>query len=418
MSVTLVGLLPPAVTMSSDGSTRQFLGTDIAPSMLSIPMGLALVPGVGVLVTVRAPALVVLLSSIYASAGVKNTDPNVGPSVWVGSTILVEVEVDGGSNGLRYTWSKDDVVLGEGGPAYNYTVEGPQGDGINLVTCTVTEALGRAVARAPFYFLGEAPVSASPGPSRKVQASPKLSTAVLAAMVVASVVADFVALMAVPLARGRRRRRVDAGKGASGTEASPSSVLELGASVSHSPAERILPSRRTAGASPSQSQLMSSEMDDSSRQRGVSGVRCSVTCHFQLCTVEEPCALAHHACCRSPCPMLCAQGDVIGLVADTPYSFGGASADMGLPNPQPWHAEAPSADRLFECHTSMRDTANSIRSYGCSFSLCISTAHYKCVPHSKPPFWPCRTAQANPAESDALVPLVPSGASDGRIYST
>jgi hypothetical protein len=332
VAVTFVGALPPAVTLSSDGSSRQFLGTTTVPGMLSTPMGLALVPGLGVLVTVRAPAFVLQLSSIGASAGVRGADSLDAPTVWVGSTILVEVEVVGGSNGLRYTWSKDDVVLGEGGAAaYNYTVEGPQGDGINYVTCTVAEALGTAVAQAPYYPV-EAPlesVSASPGPSQKVLASANMSTVVLAVIVVASVVAAVVVLVAiVPVARGRRRRRVDAGKGASGTEASPSSVVELGASVSHSPAERTLPSRRTAGASPSQSQLifMSSEMDDLSRQHWVSGVCCSITCNFPTVSVLRSFAfLANYACCRSPCSVLYAQGEGIDVVAETPQGFGGAS---------------------------------------------------------------------------------------------
>ena len=81
-------------------------------------MGLAIAPGIGVLVAARSPHVTLLLSSINAFATIRGRGAQEEhPAFPVGSTVWVDVSVTGASNGLTYTWSKDGAVLGESGPS-------------------------------------------------------------------------------------------------------------------------------------------------------------------------------------------------------------------------------------------------------------------------------------------------------------
>ena len=132
------------VTVASYNGSRLDVVVDGVQSSTSAiggsPAGLALVPGLGVVVATQLPSSLVLLSSVVIVAQPGNT------SVVAGSSVTFTVATGGAPSGLTYVWMRNGSVVGGNSSSYVHTTGFSDGGQVYRIVCTVKHALGQAVS--------------------------------------------------------------------------------------------------------------------------------------------------------------------------------------------------------------------------------------------------------------------------------
>jgi hypothetical protein len=123
------------VDVALDGSVASASG-----ALGGSPAGLALVPGLGVLVALQAPSRVALLSSVVIVAHPSNA------SVVVGANTTFTVGTSGSVSGLTYVWTRNGSTVGGNFSSYTYTGLDSDAGSVSSIVCSVTHALGQAVS--------------------------------------------------------------------------------------------------------------------------------------------------------------------------------------------------------------------------------------------------------------------------------
>jgi hypothetical protein len=256
--VILVSAVGAGVVLTTTNSRETFatLAADWSgqpSSPMDNPRALILYPGYGSVVVERSSCTV--LSSVGIEphiAGETLGDGSLAYSLGDVIPFFATVSGPGASDvNLRWTWTKDDIViLSEEGPYLNYTVQ-PEDVGNSVqFEVRVQAALGDRQMSFSVQMRSSDTSALSPTP----QADPPRSHGIslTGGSLIGVVAAAGVAASAIVygFVRGRRRGRVLSGKESSTTRTSrgssereESSILSLSAS----PADRPLPSRRSPG---------------------------------------------------------------------------------------------------------------------------------------------------------------------------
>ena len=221
-------------------------------SPIDSPRALILSPGYGSLVVERTGCTV--LSSIYVMPQiVGQAVGDFSPPYYLGDVIpfFAAAKGPGASDvNLRWTWTKDDVVvLSEEGPYLNYTVQ-PEDEG-NIVRFGVRVQASLGDRRLQFSVHMRARSSSPTPPAITGRAhNTMLTGGSLIGVIAAAAVAA--AAIVYGVVRSRRRGRVQSGKESATTRVSQGSREREKTSIlslSPSPADRPLPPRWSPGSS-------------------------------------------------------------------------------------------------------------------------------------------------------------------------